>query len=148
MDFKWDVILRDDPCGLSLSFSYTLQPCKLLISLCLPILVCILLPATALPQNSVENTGHSSMYQERGIPYIQNYMPEQYNAGPDNWSAVQSKEGVMYFGNKNGILEYDGVSWRLIQLPNRGVVRSLAIDRKLVKLLEGCLRLGRFYSRG
>lgn len=48
--------------------------------------------------------------------------------GPDNWAVVQSKEGVMYFGNKNGVLEYDGVSWRLILLPSQGVVRSLAID--------------------
>jgi len=33
----------------------------------------------------------------------------------------------MYFGNSAGVLEYDGVSWRLIQLPKKGIVRSLAL---------------------
>ncbi len=34
----------------------------------------------------------------------------------------------MYFGNTDGILEYDGLSWRLITMPNNSVVRSLSID--------------------
>jgi signal transduction histidine kinase/CheY-like chemotaxis protein len=93
----------------------------------------ILLPTAAYTQSGLEderknNRPSSFSYQERGLPYIQNYTPEDYNAGPDNWTVAQSKEGIMYFGNKNGVLEYDGSSWRLIQLPNLGVVRSLAID--------------------
>jgi len=32
----------------------------------------------------------------------------------------------MYFGNGNGVLEYDGISWRLISIPHQSV-RSLAI---------------------
>ena len=35
----------------------------------------------------------------------------------------------MYFGNTEGILEYDGLSWRLIKIPNNSVVRSLCIDK-------------------
>jgi signal transduction histidine kinase/DNA-binding response OmpR family regulator len=36
----------------------------------------------------------------------------------------------MYFGNTDGILEFDGRSWRLIKIPNNSVVRSLCIDNE------------------
>ena len=66
--------------------------------------------------------------QELGLPYIQNYSYQDYGAGPSNWQIIQNQEGLIYIGNKEGILEFDGVAWRLIQLPNRGVVLSLAIS--------------------
>lgn len=34
----------------------------------------------------------------------------------------------MYFGNANGVLEYDGNKWRLISVSNNSVVRSIATD--------------------
>ncbi|MCW5515426.1 ATP-binding protein [Muriicola sp. Z0-33] len=61
------------------------------------------------------------------MPYIQNYSPTDYNAASQNWAVVQNKEGFIYVGNNNGVLEYDGVSWRLIELPNYGIARALAI---------------------
>ena len=36
----------------------------------------------------------------------------------------------MYFGNEKGLLEYDGISWRKIDLPNPDLVRALAVDDK------------------
>lgn len=41
---------------------------------------------------------------------------------------VQRSNGLMYFANNEGVLEYDGNSWRLIPMPNNSVVRSLAVD--------------------
>ncbi|NBC03454.1 MAG: response regulator [Bacteroidetes bacterium] len=115
-----------------------------------------LLPGTAFSQVNSKETltsqsnglrGDAEAYQdinyrELGIPYIQNYSPEEYSAGPDNWAAVQSREGIMYFGNKFGVLEYDGVSWRLIQLPNQGIVRSLAIDQDNKIFVGGANEIG------
>jgi len=66
---------------------------------------------------------------ELGQPFIRNYTPKEFGAAPSNWAIVQDKRGVMYFGNAEGMLEYDGVSWRRIATPNRTVVRSLAIDQ-------------------
>jgi signal transduction histidine kinase/DNA-binding response OmpR family regulator/ligand-binding sensor domain-containing protein len=66
--------------------------------------------------------------QVTGIPFIKNYSPKEYGASHQNWSIVQDKNGIMYFGNSNGILEYDGVTWRLIKTQDNAVVRSLAID--------------------
>ncbi len=65
---------------------------------------------------------------EQGYPLIQNFSPADYNAGTQNWAIAQDPRGVMYFGNSSGVLEYDGVNWRLIPLSNRSTCRSLAID--------------------
>ena len=66
--------------------------------------------------------------QTTANPFIQNFSPLSYNAGDQNWAIIQDHKGLMYFGNNKGILEYDGVSWRLIETEKKSVVRSLAID--------------------
>lgn len=62
-----------------------------------------------------------------GHPLIRTYAPAEYGAFAQNWSITQDQRGIMYFANTGGILEYDGVMWRLIPVPNE-VVRSLAVD--------------------
>lgn len=63
---------------------------------------------------------------EIGRPFITNYHPTEYGASVQNWAVVQDDRGIMYFGNNSGVLEYDGATWRLIEVPNRTVIRSLA----------------------
>ncbi|MCK4662584.1 MAG: GAF domain-containing protein [Bacteroidales bacterium] len=64
-----------------------------------------------------------------GIPYIQNYNDEDYHTPINqNWAVIQDQRGVMYFGNSSGLLEFDGTNWRLIEMPNKSIVRSLAIN--------------------
>ena len=46
-----------------------------------------------------------------GAPFIHNFPKEEYKSDAQIWSMVQDKRGVMYFGNLNGVLEYDGKSW-------------------------------------
>ena len=65
---------------------------------------------------------------ELGQPFIRNYTPKEIGAPPSNWAIAQDQRGILYFGNADGVLEYDGVSWRRIFTPNRTVVRSLAVD--------------------
>jgi ligand-binding sensor domain-containing protein/DNA-binding CsgD family transcriptional regulator len=65
-----------------------------------------------------------------GIPYIRNFSRQDYNSSPFNWSVVQDKRGVIYVANNYHILEFDGNSWKALPLPNRTVIRSLAIDTK------------------
>ncbi len=62
-----------------------------------------------------------------GMPFIRNYPPDEYGAHNQNWAIVQDERGVMYFGNSHGVLEYDGVSWRLIPIHRTRIVRSLAV---------------------
>ena len=35
----------------------------------------------------------------------------------------------MYFGNSNGVLEYDGINWRVIKTTNNTSIQSLDIDK-------------------
>jgi signal transduction histidine kinase/DNA-binding response OmpR family regulator len=63
-----------------------------------------------------------------GFPLITNYSPKEYSANVQNWAVIQDNRGVLYFGNVSGVLEYDGVNWRLINIPN-DVVRCFAIDK-------------------
>jgi hypothetical protein len=62
-------------------------------------------------------------------PQVINYSVADYKAGNQNWSVVQHANGRMYFGNNRGLLEYDGVRWKLFILPNNAAVRSLYIAK-------------------
>lgn len=66
--------------------------------------------------------------QEKGLILSKYYSPKDYNAGTQNWSVTQDSRGVLYFANNQGILEYDGESWRLIKTPSNSSVRTLAFD--------------------
>ena len=60
-----------------------------------------------------------------GIPSIKNFHRDEYRAGNQNWAIAQDEFGVMYFGNNNGILIYNGVKWQLTHVPNLSIVRSI-----------------------
>ncbi|QRX63076.1 hypothetical protein JS578_09325 [Dysgonomonadaceae bacterium zrk40] len=62
------------------------------------------------------------------IPPVYNYTTAHYKAGNQNWSIAQDQEGVIYFGNNNGLLSFDGVNWNLHKLPNNLAVKSIFID--------------------
>jgi len=63
-----------------------------------------------------------------GVPYIENYSKATYASGNQNWSVAKDKNGVMYFGNTEGLLTYDGRYWQKYKMPNNQIVRSVAAD--------------------
>lgn len=65
-----------------------------------------------------------------GLLPVYNFSPKTYGALEQNFSITQDQRGIMYFGNNQGVLEYDGVNWRLIRTSTRSAVRSLNIDKK------------------
>lgn len=65
-----------------------------------------------------------------GVPYVQNYTKAQYQSGNQNWSVTRDEHGVMYFGNAEGLLAFDGRYWQLYRMPNGLIVRSVASDGK------------------
>src|SRR5271156_3380746 len=64
-----------------------------------------------------------------GIPDIIHYSRDVYNAGTQNRGIVQDRNGVMYFANYLGLLSFDGNYWKNYPLPNKTVVRSVAIGK-------------------
>jgi signal transduction histidine kinase/DNA-binding response OmpR family regulator len=63
-----------------------------------------------------------------GRPLIHNYNRPEVGAEVQHWDAIQDERGIVYFANNAGVVEYDGRTWRLIELPSRLGVLSLAID--------------------
>ncbi|MES2830216.1 MAG: triple tyrosine motif-containing protein [Bacteroidota bacterium] len=61
-----------------------------------------------------------------GVPYIQNLPKSLYQSGNQNWSVAKGANGVLYLGNAEGLLTYDGKYWRKYQMPNRQIVRAVA----------------------
>jgi hypothetical protein len=61
-----------------------------------------------------------------GVPYIQNYPKSVYQSGNQNWSVAKDDKGILYFGNAQGLLTYDGKYWQQYQMPNRQIVRAVA----------------------
>ncbi|HMI03293.1 MAG TPA: triple tyrosine motif-containing protein [Pedobacter sp.] len=61
-----------------------------------------------------------------GVPYIQNYPKSVYQSGNQNWSIAKDNRGILYFGNAQGLLTFDGKYWQQYQMPNRQIVRAVA----------------------
>ncbi|HET6566781.1 MAG TPA: ATP-binding protein [Rhodothermales bacterium] len=75
--------------------------------------------------------GQGVLRSEVGLPfYAAQFTPEQYHAHQQNWDVVQDARGFIYVANNQGILEYDGASWRLIPTATGTIVRALARDEK------------------
>jgi len=72
--------------------------------------------------------GFEASGYQAGIPFYKSFSAREYNAGPQNWSVVQDKDGIIYVANSEGILEYDGERWRLIETEERSIILDLAID--------------------
>ncbi len=65
---------------------------------------------------------------QAGIPFMASWDYRDYGAHSQNWAIVQDPRGIIYVGNGNGVLQYDGGDWRVIPVANSSIVRSLAVD--------------------
>jgi len=88
---------------------------------------------------------HASAQDLLGIPQIVNYNNEQYNGGIQNWEVKQDKNGILYFGNNEGLLTFNGRYWNLYRLPNYTSVRSIGIDSKNRIYVGGQDEFGYYY---
>ena len=70
-----------------------------------------------------------SQTMQSGIPPINNFSKQDYQAETQNWAVTEDQRGLVYFGNNLGLLEFDGNRWRCFQLPNRSIVHALAVDQ-------------------
>ncbi|MFC2145888.1 response regulator [Acidobacteriota bacterium] len=73
--------------------------------------------------------------------YCRNYHPRDYINQPQNWCILQDKRGIIYVANQGAVMEFDGVSWREISVPNKAV-RSLAMDDKGIIYVGGRNEIG------
>lgn len=82
-----------------------------------------------------------------GTPFVKNYPRSVYMAGSQTWDIKQGSNGMMYFANNNGLLEYDGAHWNVYPLPNSSNVRSLGNSDKGIIYAGGFNEMG-YYKIG
>lgn len=98
----------------------------------------LMLGALAGPAFAKIETGHIA----GGYKFLKNYIPAEVGMLPQNWSIIQDRRGVIYSANQGGVMEYDGVSWRRIPVPNN-VATSIDMDADGVIYVAGNNELGR-----
>ena len=63
-----------------------------------------------------------------GTPQIIHYSRHDFNSDPQFWAVTEDKNGLLYFGNNDGALIFDGERWHKVKLPNNSSIRSLTTD--------------------
>lgn len=77
-------------------------------------------------------------------PYVINIARDKYHAASKNWSIGQDDRSFMYFGNDIGLLESDGMGWKLYQIPSAPIVRALAVESHNTVYTGGLDEFGRW----
>ena len=62
-----------------------------------------------------------------GTPLMRHYNRADFDAGRQTWMIGQGNNGMMYFANNDGLLEFDGTYWNIYPLPNQTIVRCISI---------------------
>ncbi len=104
-----------------------------------PVVICIL---CFFVFGSIYDNPSYGQIKSRGIPNTVHYSKGIYNAGSQNWSITQDKRGILYFGNNDGLLEFDGSYWNVNRLPNESIVRAVKSDT------DGRIYVGAFNEFG
>ncbi len=64
-----------------------------------------------------------------GLPLdVRHFAAQSYNQQPTNWDFAQSPvTGLLYVANNDGVMEFDGETWRLISTTTHTAVQSLDV---------------------
>ncbi len=92
--------------------------------------------------NIIYGQNNRVYHPETGLYPIHQFTPRMYGAQEQNWAIVQSPDDLIYIGNGGGVLEYDGVEWRLIKVEGSSIVRSLAVNSKGIIFVGGNAEIG------
>lgn len=81
-------------------------------------------------------------------PPLVNFTPNQYKGHPQNWAIDQSSDRFIYAANSNGLLEFDGATWRLYPFPDGQIVRTVLCDETSFPSLKSSKTEKRIYAGG
>lgn len=82
---------------------------------------------------------------DKGFPFIRNFDEIDVSKSLQNWMTVQAPNGYIYAANASSLLEFDGVSWRSYNLPNKSAIRALEADTTGRIYIGGIREFGYFY---
>ncbi|OHX67624.1 triple tyrosine motif-containing protein [Flammeovirga pacifica] len=74
-----------------------------------------------------------STNKQLGIPIVNQFSATVYGAGSQNWSITQNEDGFIYIANNFGLLEFNGVNWKVhtMNKGNNNLLSVLAIGEKI-----------------
>lgn len=72
------------------------------------------------------------LFGQQVTPYVENYSKEVYKGGNQNWGVALDSNHFLYVANNNGLVVYDGMQWKMYYMPNRTIVRSVAVKDDIV----------------
>lgn len=70
-------------------------------------------------------------------PLVRNFDNQQYPGGAQNWCVTQSMHGMMLFGNRHGMLTFDGHRWLARPLPGGSTVRAILCSESDGRIYAG-----------
>jgi serine phosphatase RsbU (regulator of sigma subunit) len=76
-------------------------------------------------------------------PRIVNFSISDYDAHAQNLTVMQDDDGMLYFGNLNGLLEFDGENWKTYKPKKNQFIFSMAKDEKNQIYIGGLGEFGR-----
>ena len=79
----------------------------------------------------------------QGIPFFQNFLPEDYHANSINFDIETDNDGIVYLANFEGMMYFDHAQWRILHTP--GITRVTVT----VKTEDGTIWVGgyNFFGR-
>ncbi|ACU62542.1 triple tyrosine motif-containing protein [Chitinophaga pinensis] len=60
-----------------------------------------------------------------GLPPVINYTRQQYPGGGQTWDLDMDRNGILYFANNEGLMTFNGHSWKLLPVPNHTRLRAV-----------------------
>lgn len=79
-----------------------------------------------LSPDSSFSQGDSLIGEFNKPPKITHYSRDNFQADAQFWTMTRDEENILYFGNNDGVVVFDGERWQKVVLPNNSSVRSLA----------------------
>ena len=139
--FRGDARLWKPPCHISHG-AYPKRSQRLRLGL-----GCLLPALLALTLLMVQSAEGQKLF-ELGRPLYQFFSTREYGGDNQNWSAVQDRDGLLFFGNNNSVLDYDGQRWDHIPVPGGAAIHGLAIDSSGAIWVGGEGKLGHLVKEG
>jgi DNA-binding CsgD family transcriptional regulator len=85
---------------------------------------------------SVSSTGAFPLQE------VKSFEKQTYGAASQNWSVSCASDGFLYFANHQGLLEFDGTTWKLYPLPSQTILRAVHVCADTVIYTSGYMELG------
>jgi signal transduction histidine kinase len=79
---------------------------------------------------------------EAGLPFVDTFAPRDYRGHQQIHRTVEDAAGLLYFGNLNKVLVFDGAHWSHLAVPDATFIRGLAVDSADTLWIGGVDELG------